>query len=360
MHKANSRNPAARDAALIELARRIGDGRLPRDRRDALVNRALELQADQSRPWTPGWGTIVEAAHDTGGLAAEQWQRYMVQALTLVLEPMQSPVRRCDPLFFRLRPGADRVGAVTVARAGGGGAADRDLRDGAGDDRRPGRRGGRGNRPHLSPRSELELDMGLPPPLASADTPLFSSATFAGPLRTGRGAAFGRTIRLTGTVPDWIPDGRRTARMMLLVVPLRSVRSDGGGYSYAYVPAGGGRSLEVETACPIVSTARVNADPAFRTAVERAIKVERLACRPNDPRWLDGVLRFGDVPIPIAYKVFISRGEQKVQAASLCVVPGGYRRTFDLHAFFQTGGDVPATIDLEFQTRAHAGVTRHH
>jgi hypothetical protein len=348
VREANGRNPAARDAALVELARRIGDGRLPRDRRDALVNRALDIQADQSRPWTPGWGTIVEAAHDTGGLAAEQWQRYMVRALTLVLEPMQSPVRRCDPLFFRLRPGPDRVGAVTVTR----GQAVEALRIGiyaAGPVTIDGRavevderiaRFYRGD-------ADLSVEMALPPPLGSADTPLFSWATFAGPLRTGRQTASGRIIRLTGTVPGWIPDGRRTARMKLLVLPLRSVRSDSGSYSYA--PAGPGRSVEVETACPIVPTARVNADPAFRTAIERAITVERLAYRPNDPRRLDGVLRFGDVPIAFACKVFISRGEQRIQAASLCVVPGGYRRTFDLHVFFQSGGDAPATIDLEFQ-----------
>ena len=91
VREANGQNPAARDAALMELARRIAAGRLPREREDALVARALDVQADTTRPWSPAWGTVVEAAHDTGGLSDAQWLRVHVPG------DRADPVPRRDP-----------------------------------------------------------------------------------------------------------------------------------------------------------------------------------------------------------------------------------------------------------------------
>ncbi|HZK82146.1 MAG TPA: hypothetical protein VFC46_13785, partial [Humisphaera sp.] len=54
----------ARDIALAELARRIAVGTLPKDREAALLNEAFALQADRTRPWIPGWGTLIEAAQN--------------------------------------------------------------------------------------------------------------------------------------------------------------------------------------------------------------------------------------------------------------------------------------------------------
>ena len=117
VREANGRDAAARDAALTELTKRIGAGRLTHGQEEALVNRVLEIQADLSKTWLPAWGTLVEAAHDTGGLSPAKWQRYVVQVPTMVLESEPASVRRCDEFFLLIRKGADRTGGAN-ARAG--------------------------------------------------------------------------------------------------------------------------------------------------------------------------------------------------------------------------------------------------
>ena len=86
MREVDGRPGPTRDAALVELGRRIADGTLPADRSAALVDRALDWQADASKPWSPGWGVIVESARAADRLPYAKWERYMAQSVTFTLE----------------------------------------------------------------------------------------------------------------------------------------------------------------------------------------------------------------------------------------------------------------------------------
>jgi len=54
--EARGTDVSSRDAALAELARRISEGTLPRERETALLDEAFALQADWGRPWTTAGG----------------------------------------------------------------------------------------------------------------------------------------------------------------------------------------------------------------------------------------------------------------------------------------------------------------
>ena len=65
---------------------RIGEGTLPAEQATALVDRALNWQADVSKPWSPGWGVVVESARAADRLPYPKWERYMAQSVTFTLE----------------------------------------------------------------------------------------------------------------------------------------------------------------------------------------------------------------------------------------------------------------------------------
>lgn len=109
---AAGRSPAARDAALAELVRRIGGGRLADDHLGPLVGRALDHQADAAQPWVPAWGELVEAAHRAKRVSPDQWKRYRAQAMTLTLEVPEPRQYRGDAMRLRLLRGPDRVAAA--------------------------------------------------------------------------------------------------------------------------------------------------------------------------------------------------------------------------------------------------------
>jgi hypothetical protein len=118
MRDVDARPGPTRDAALIELGRRIADGILPPERAAALVDRALDWQADASKPWSPGWGVVVESARAADRLTYDKWERYMAQSVTFTLEAFkpgklfgQSETQEADQgVGLRVRRGPDRVG----------------------------------------------------------------------------------------------------------------------------------------------------------------------------------------------------------------------------------------------------------
>lgn len=83
--QADSKNASRRDAALLELLRRLQNGKLGRGTTDRLVKRALALQADASAPWSVVWGEFIEQARNTGDVADAQWERYWRQAFPFSL-----------------------------------------------------------------------------------------------------------------------------------------------------------------------------------------------------------------------------------------------------------------------------------
>ena len=101
----------ARDAALTELTRRMGGGKLSQQQTDALVDAALEIQADSRRPWTATVADVFTRTRAAGKLSDPRWRRYAGQAAALELRA-RATVRRGDPLVYsptitspRLAPG---------------------------------------------------------------------------------------------------------------------------------------------------------------------------------------------------------------------------------------------------------------
>src|SRR5688572_849559 len=56
---AESKDPATRDAALVELTRRIPENTLGTEREQALIAKALDHQGRWDQPWVAGWGRLV-------------------------------------------------------------------------------------------------------------------------------------------------------------------------------------------------------------------------------------------------------------------------------------------------------------
>jgi hypothetical protein len=108
--RAASADPLVRSPALSELSARYAGGRLSAGAIARLVEGALAYQGDPAKPWDEQWGLIVEAAHESGQLSAEQWTRYVRQECggmyTFRVRPR---VRRGDPMPYELACGAERA-----------------------------------------------------------------------------------------------------------------------------------------------------------------------------------------------------------------------------------------------------------
>lgn len=117
--EAGSRQPGTRDAALAELARRVADGKIT-NLSDAqlasLLDRAFAHQADTSQTWVPGWGLLIEAAHDAGRLSDDRWDRYRVQGFALRLK-VRDVIRRGDPIPIEFWADPPRLGTPPVIRS---------------------------------------------------------------------------------------------------------------------------------------------------------------------------------------------------------------------------------------------------
>ena len=100
----------ARDAALRELGKRVAEQKLPDAEVAALIDRALAYQADVTKPWSPAWGEVVEAARWAGRCPAERWKRYLTHSVTFSIEVLGQENRTGEPVVVRLLRGPDRVG----------------------------------------------------------------------------------------------------------------------------------------------------------------------------------------------------------------------------------------------------------
>lgn len=78
---ADADDPIAGKAALIELDRRLGDGSLSALQVNGIVDRAIKLQADWSKPWPVEWGNFIDTARNAGLVDDERWKRYIKQGI---------------------------------------------------------------------------------------------------------------------------------------------------------------------------------------------------------------------------------------------------------------------------------------
>ncbi len=116
MREADSKNAATATAALDELGRRQAAGKLSASAVDALVSRALAVQADPAARWDGRWGGFVEAARAAGTLSDARWGQYARQAFgfELIVRPR---VLRGDPLPITFSIDEPRLGPAAKFKA---------------------------------------------------------------------------------------------------------------------------------------------------------------------------------------------------------------------------------------------------
>ena len=102
---------AMADAAMEELRRRMDAGMLDAEQVAGLVEEALELQADRSRPWNPEWGDFVQIVHAKGLVSDSHWEQYAREALegAFVLE-VRPRVAKGERFAYRISKQSARVG----------------------------------------------------------------------------------------------------------------------------------------------------------------------------------------------------------------------------------------------------------
>ena len=249
---ASGTDPRSRDAALSELARRVRDGELSPAKEEALVEQALALQADLSRPWSAGWGEIVEAAQALGRLDASDWARYQAQSVTFAVGAAHERVHDLADLRLRLVRGPDRTSGRPKFRvelaayvepqltvAGQVLPADVDPADAA-------------------VRSVAELDV---PPHESAEL----LAVLPVPGAATRGGATHLAGVGTDPAPDRLAPGPQTARLSVLVRPLRPAPGSVNGKA-AYALEAEQRRVELTAKWELLPTGTLDeyASPEFK------------------------------------------------------------------------------------------------
>jgi len=107
----NHADRKVRAVALSELGKRLLSGRLSPDRQQALINEALDRQANPNVPWDTSWGQLIESAQAAGKLTPQQWQRYQLQSVTFQLVPTfeRQPGSSVPQLDLTVRRGPDRA-----------------------------------------------------------------------------------------------------------------------------------------------------------------------------------------------------------------------------------------------------------
>lgn len=93
---------------LEELCLRLENDELPEDQIDALVERGLAVQADESIDWEPLWGRFIEIANGRGETSRQQWQRYIRNAVAFDIE-LRDPIRSGERFYARMRPLKGRI-----------------------------------------------------------------------------------------------------------------------------------------------------------------------------------------------------------------------------------------------------------
>jgi hypothetical protein len=292
--EARSRQPGTRDASLAELARRIslgGRGKITDEQLAPLLDRAFTLQADTSQPWVPGWGLLIESAHDANRLSDSRWDLYRVQGFALRLK-VRDLIRRGDPIPIEFWADPPRLGttkpAMNVRILGGvadlapeltiGGQVISDARHGPG---------------------TLVLSWVATPQLRG-------SAIYEPPASVFGSLSDGpQTAQVSCLVTLWEPSsyppvGPQTRRPPVHQVLRASCR---------LVPSG----------TPTVGTA---IDERRRPAVERSIRV--MAADLDGTGTLTLSLDGKSAPVPMAFDVYVRQGEREWPVGPATFGSGGY------------------------------------
>jgi hypothetical protein len=105
---------AERDAALVELARRITANQLSAEQIKPLTDASLAAQADLNIPWSTGWGDVLDAAQAVGKLSDKDWKQYLANAPQFTMKT-RPEIRRGDalPIYISVAPG--RIGSRGAA-----------------------------------------------------------------------------------------------------------------------------------------------------------------------------------------------------------------------------------------------------
>jgi len=96
-------------AALAELMDRLARRKLSAGQINAVVAKALQVQADRKNTWNRGWGDFVDLAQANGRVLDEHWLRYRSQALVMTMRA-RPEIARGDPLWVEVTLTGMRLG----------------------------------------------------------------------------------------------------------------------------------------------------------------------------------------------------------------------------------------------------------
>jgi len=321
---------ARRDAAIAAIAaliRRAETGALSPERRDALADRLLTIQADLTQPWNPAWGDWLAGGVLDGTLSDERRGRFLSQSFaagtaTLTVRP---DVRRGEPLPMMLR--------VTGVRAGTSGLA--------------------GGRPRLvvvrDSRDRVVVVDGVEPP----------------PPRRDAGHGIGRSmLEASGGVQTWVQHPADALRPLPIGPHTVEVRqqfriTDGLGEDARQLGTVDARASATftlhEADAELVRRVR---DESLRPAMAAAITAESLERHAGDPDHASLTLRVNSPPVDVGFDVALRQGDREWPAGTLAwaakrgsLQSGTGARTPGLR-----GGE-PVDVVLRPSVRAAAGTT---
>lgn len=98
-------------APLDELTARLRDGKLPAEDVAQLVTAGLAVQADSTSPWTPAWGSFLEAAANRGHLSPDQARAFAHHAVVVQVRT-RARARASQPIPVQLVYTCSRAGST--------------------------------------------------------------------------------------------------------------------------------------------------------------------------------------------------------------------------------------------------------
>jgi hypothetical protein len=119
-------------------------------------------------------------------------------------------------------------------------------------------------------------------------------------------------------------------------------------------PLGPAVVTELQTTWSLLPAVKINHDPSLREAVERSLHIEQITY--SDQRSiarLSGTLSCrGEMPVTLAYRVFMIEGGRETPAGSVCFAPGFPHAAPLTVVNLMTGvarGRLPSTVDIELR-----------
>jgi hypothetical protein len=318
-----SANPGTRDSATLELRSRFADGRLSDAQIARMTTRALDLQGDRSKPWSPGWGDLIESARAAGKLPDAAWARYARQAPVMGIE-VRPRVRRGDPLPYWVVNAPARVGVNSrlVVR--------------------------QDSRQRRVTVSGLELP----------GDRTGSYGTSTGLLSAGGTSKSGGRVD-PAPLLDRLTDGPQTLRVVATMQVFDSWPAEDNAR-----PPLATAELDVTVPWtldpPDAPAVRVIRDDSLRPAVERALAVEHARFTPGNYPYLDLSVNVRGVPVGISYQVAVREAAdgREFSAGGLACPKGTTSHTWGMNVQLN-GAAAPDVVDVIFRpdVKAAAGTT---